>query len=216
MQDIQQEVVSLPRSYQTELMGQAKLENLVICLPTGSGKTYIAVMLIKEMAHDTRRSIDDGGKRTIFLVKTVALVQQQSEYIRIHTDLTVGKYYGELKVDLWDNERWINEFEQHQVLVFTAKVFLDLVDHNYFPLYKVNLLIFDECHHSTGENCYASLMRRHYDTCHDQPRILGLTASISAKKLKLSQLETTAKQIEDTYRARLASGSDREESARCG
>ncbi|CAF1126055.1 unnamed protein product [Adineta steineri] len=216
MQDIQQEVVSLPRSYQTELMEQAKLENLVICLPTGSGKTYIAVMLIKEMAHETRRSIDDGGKRTIFLVKTVALVQQQSEYIRIHTDLKVGKYYGELKVDLWDKERWINEFEQHQVLVFTAKVFLDLVDHNYFPLYKVNLLIFDECHHSTGENCYASLMRRHYDTCHDQPRILGLTASISAKKLKLSQLETTAKQIEETYRARLASGSDREESARCG
>lgn len=51
-------------------MEEAKNENLVICLPTGSGKTYIAVMLIKEMAHATRASIHDGGKRTVFLVKT--------------------------------------------------------------------------------------------------------------------------------------------------
>ena len=51
-------------------MEEAKGENLVVCLPTGSGKTYIAVMLIKEMAQATRASIHDGGKRTVFLVRT--------------------------------------------------------------------------------------------------------------------------------------------------
>ncbi|CAF4297310.1 unnamed protein product [Rotaria sp. Silwood2] len=197
---IGQDVVTIPRSYQTELMEQAKEENLVICLPTGSGKTYIGVMLIKEMAHAIRASIKDGGKRTVFLVKTVALVQQQSDNIHIHTDLSVGQYYGELGVDLWQKQRWIDEFEHHQVLVLTAQVFLNLVDHNYFPLYKVNLLIFDECHHSTGENCYATLMSRHYRSCHDPPRILGLTASISAKKITPSQLNQAAKDIENTYR----------------
>ncbi|CAF3586308.1 unnamed protein product [Rotaria sp. Silwood1] len=191
-----QDVVTIPRSYQTELVEQAKEENLVICLPTGSGKTYIAVMLIKEMANVIRTSIEDGGKRTVFLVKTVALVQQQSDYIRIHTDLSVGKYYGELGVDLWEKQRWIDEFEHHQVLVFTAQVFLNLVDHNYF----LNLLIFDECHHSEGENCYAALMKRHYDSCHDPPRILGLTASISAKKIMPFQLNQAAKDIENIYR----------------
>ncbi|CAF2009078.1 unnamed protein product, partial [Rotaria magnacalcarata] len=210
------DVVTIPRSYQTELMEQAKHENLVICLPTGSGKTYIAVMLIKEMAHAIRASIRDGGKRTVFLVKTVALVQQQSDYIRFHTDLSVGKYYGELGVDLWQKERWVDEFEQHQVLVFSAQVFLNLVDHNYFPLYKVNLLIFDECQHSTGESCYAGLMNRHYNACHDPPRILGLTASISGRKITPGQLNKVAKQIENIYKARVASGSNREESNRHG
>ncbi|CAF2101469.1 unnamed protein product, partial [Rotaria magnacalcarata] len=210
------DVVTIPRSYQTELMEQAKHENLVICLSTGSGKTYIAVMLIKEMAHAIRASIRDGGKRTVFLVKTVALVQQQSDYIRFHTDLSVGKYYGELGVDLWQKERWVDEFEQHQVLVFSAQVFLNLVDHNYFTLYKVNLLIFDKCQHSTGESCYAGLMNRHYNACHDPPRILGLTASISGGKITPGQLNKVAKQIENIYKARVASGSNREESNRHG
>ena len=56
----------------------------------------------------------------------------------MHTDLKVGRYYGELGVDLWDKLKWINEFEQHQVLVFTAKVFLDLVDHSYFRMFTFN------------------------------------------------------------------------------
>ncbi|CAF1306326.1 unnamed protein product [Rotaria sordida] len=212
---IAQDSVIIPRSYQTELVEQAKNENLIVCLPTGSGKTYIAVMLIKELAQETRKSIHDGGKRTVFLVKTVVLVQQQSDYIRIHTDLTVGTYYGDLGVDSWSKEKWINEFENHQVLVFTAQVFLNLIEHNYFPLYNVNLLIFDECQHSTGESCYPALMRR-YNECHDPPRILGLTASISAKKITPYQLSNAVQQIEQTYKARVASGTNREESNRHG
>lgn len=51
-------------------MEQAKLENLIVCLPTGSGKTFIAVMLIKELSPITDKKLDEGGKRTILLTKT--------------------------------------------------------------------------------------------------------------------------------------------------
>ena len=55
-------------------MEQAKRENLIVCLPTGSGKTYIAVMLIKEMASAIRGSLKKGAKRSVFLVKTGRLL----------------------------------------------------------------------------------------------------------------------------------------------
>jgi endoribonuclease Dicer len=51
-------------------MEQAKSENLIVCLPTGSGKTYIAIMLIKELSHAVRLSYRNGGKRTVVLVPT--------------------------------------------------------------------------------------------------------------------------------------------------
>ena len=39
-----------PRHYQYELMQKAKKENIIAFLETGSGKTFIAVLLIKELA----------------------------------------------------------------------------------------------------------------------------------------------------------------------
>jgi superfamily II DNA or RNA helicase len=39
-----------PRPYQEQLMTMARDQNTIIYLPTGSGKTFIAVMLIKEMS----------------------------------------------------------------------------------------------------------------------------------------------------------------------
>lgn len=38
-----------PRPYQVELMKIALEKNTIIFLPTGSGKTFIALMVLKEM-----------------------------------------------------------------------------------------------------------------------------------------------------------------------
>ena len=53
-----------------ELLDAAVKRNTIICLGTGSGKTFIAVLLIKELANDLRKSFIEGGKRTVFLVNT--------------------------------------------------------------------------------------------------------------------------------------------------
>lgn len=39
-----------PRPYQVELMKIAKNKNTVIFLPTGSGKTFIAILVLKELS----------------------------------------------------------------------------------------------------------------------------------------------------------------------
>lgn len=45
----------VPRAYQVDLFEIARKQNAIIYLPTGAGKTFIAVMLIKEFSADIRR-----------------------------------------------------------------------------------------------------------------------------------------------------------------
>lgn len=60
----------LARPYQVELLERAMARNTIVCLGTGTGKTFISVMLIKELAHEVRGTYKKGGKRTFFLVNT--------------------------------------------------------------------------------------------------------------------------------------------------
>ena len=40
---------------------------------SSTGRMFIAVMLMKEMAQDIRRPLKEGGKRTFFIVDTGSL-----------------------------------------------------------------------------------------------------------------------------------------------
>ena len=60
---------SVARPYQLELLEAALEENTIVNLGTGAGKTFIAVMLIKELSPAVLKSWnEEGSKRTIFLV----------------------------------------------------------------------------------------------------------------------------------------------------
>lgn len=59
------------RPYQLELLDAAIDENTIVNLGTGAGKTFIAVMLIKELCSSILLPFDDSeAKRTVFLVTT--------------------------------------------------------------------------------------------------------------------------------------------------
>ena len=69
--EVEPEVSNLDaRPYQVELLERARERNTIVCLGTGTGKTFISVMLIKEMAHQVRETFKNGGKRTFFVVDT--------------------------------------------------------------------------------------------------------------------------------------------------
>ena len=59
------------RPYQLELLDAAIEENTIVNLGTGAGKTFIAVMLIRELSSVILRPFgDEDAKRTVFLVTT--------------------------------------------------------------------------------------------------------------------------------------------------
>lgn len=59
------------RPYQLELLDAALEENTIVNLGTGAGKTFIAVMLIRELSPPILLEFgEEGAKRSVFLVTT--------------------------------------------------------------------------------------------------------------------------------------------------
>lgn len=74
------------RPYQQELLEAALEENTIVNLGTGAGKTYIAVMLIKELSP----SIILHGKRSVFLVTTGMMTLHD----RLETERVAPRFRG--------------------------------------------------------------------------------------------------------------------------
>lgn len=64
-------IITNPRDYQTELFQKARTQNLIAVLDTGSGKTHIATLLIRDFLEAELESRLKGGphRTTFFLVR---------------------------------------------------------------------------------------------------------------------------------------------------
>ncbi|KAJ3671775.1 hypothetical protein LUZ60_007854 [Juncus effusus] len=189
---------TVARSYQLEALEMAREQNTIVYLETGSGKTLIAVMLLRCYAHLLRKPRPSVG---VFLVPTVVLVTQQADVVERHTDLKVARFWGEMGVDSWDAATWSEKMRQSEVFVMTPQILLDCLSKTFIKLEHIKLLIFDECHNARGRSPYASIMTHFYhrqlklNPCAELPRIFGMTASPIVSKgcnysKQITELET--------------------------
>ncbi|XP_028966508.1 endoribonuclease Dicer [Galendromus occidentalis] len=204
------------RSYQIELFKSAKERNTIVCLGTGTGKTYISVLLLKHLEHEVSGCWVDGepatpgsgGKRSIFLAPTVPLVEQQGAVLGRHLSVKVGIYVGAMQVDLWSRERWVNELKAHGVLVMTPAILYNAACHGFIPLNKISLIVMDECHRATGDDNYVSIMKLYKDLQpQDRPRVLGLTGSVINSALRGVQVTRRIRELEATLFSTASSAS---------
>lgn len=168
----------------------ARRRNIVAFLDTGSGKTFISVLLIKDIAakERAREKYQKGTRRVIFfLVPKKVLVGQQAQVIRIHSDLRVSKpsciitavrrtYFcgftafvtlqvaeycsdGGNYEENWDNYKWATELANHEVLVMTPQILLNMLIHRFITMKGIALICFDECHHARKKHPYNSIMQ---------------------------------------------------------
>ncbi|XP_041132494.1 endoribonuclease Dicer-like [Polyodon spathula] len=196
-----------PRKYQVELLEAALEHNTIVCLNTGSGKTFIAVLLTKELSHQIRGDFGKHGKRTVFLVNTASNVIQQAATVETHSDLLVGKYTSVEMTHTWTKEEWNHEITEKQVLVMTCHIFLHVLKKGYLHLSKINLLVFDECHLAITDHPYREIMKMCED-CSSCPRILGLTASILNGKCDPSELEEKILNLERILKSSAETATD--------
>ncbi|GCC37155.1 endoribonuclease Dicer isoform X1 [Chiloscyllium punctatum] len=196
-----------PRKYQVELLEAALEHNTIVCLNTGSGKTFIAVLLTKELSHQIRGQFNKNGSRTVLLVSSAPSVAQLAAAVKTHSDLKVGEYSSMENIESWASKEWNKSFVGQQVLVMTCHIFLHILKRGYLFLSKINLLVFDECHLAIREHPYQEIMKM----CEENPscpRILGLTASILNGKCDPSELEEKILKLEKILRSSAETATD--------
>ncbi len=136
-----------PREYQVEALKWALTrDGAVLGLPTGSGKTLIAVMWVRELL--SKRKV----RKVLILEPTRVLVEQVSKYFRDVANLEVIPIYGVIpkkhRVTLW---------RKAVIAVATPETALndvsEVTDSGY------DAIVIDECHHTTGKDAYAEFIR---------------------------------------------------------
>lgn len=144
-----------------------------------------------------------GAKRTAFLCNSVALAQQQFDVLKKSTNLKVKMYVGSSGVDFWKRSDWDKEFRETQVLVCTTQVLLDCIRQQHASLRDFNLLVFDECHHATGNHAMHQLMQQFQNENQSLlPRVIGLTG-VLIKSSKESQILDDLNKLEAVFRGKI-------------
>ncbi|KAJ5337920.1 hypothetical protein N7452_004648 [Penicillium brevicompactum] len=187
-----------PREYQVQLFEKAKAQNTIAVLDTGSGKTLVAVLLLKHIMEQELRDRAEGAKPRVsfFLVDSVTLVFQQSSVLRSNLNQKVAYFYGALGPDLWDKTTWKQHLENNMVFVCTADILNHALLNGHVKIDQINLLIFDEAHHTKKEHVYAREYYLNVDPTR-RPRIFGMTASPVDAKCDIAEAATQLETLMD-------------------
>ncbi len=160
------------RDYQINLANDAKNENSLVVLPTGLGKTTIALQI---MAHIL--SQNKGG--VLFLAPTRVLVNQHFDFLKENLLLDdIGIVTGE---DLINKRKksWVNS-----VVCATPEITRNDLQRNMVDIEQFSLVIFDEAHRAVGDYAYTSIA----SYFKENTLILGMTATLPSEKAKATEI----------------------------
>ncbi|XP_071959225.1 ATP-dependent RNA helicase DHX58-like [Antedon mediterranea] len=161
------------RDYQKELARPAlEGNNTIICAPTGCGKTITAAEICKHH-HDNHH--DPKKFKALFIVNIRHLTSQQRKAFETHFDM---RDLGALK----EMETLEAVLQIKKVVMITAQILVNALERKDVELSFFDMLIFDECHHTTLNHPYNTIMRNYLlkkkEGLSRLPFILGLSASL--------------------------------------
>jgi len=161
------------RDYQINLANQAKDENCLIILPTGLGKTVVALHVIVDY-------LSKGNGGVLFLAPTKVLVNQHYEFLKNTLTIDdIGMITGE---DLLTKRKklWINS-----VICATPEITRNDITRKIVDTTQFNLIIFDEAHRAVGDYAYVEIARQ---LSKSNVRLLGMTATLPSEKEKAKEI----------------------------
>lgn len=163
------------RDYQVNLANQAIQENCIVVLPTGLGKTAIALQVIAEY-------LSKGTGGILFVAPTRVLVNQHYEFLKNNLTiddvaLITGEDAVQKRTKLWNNS----------VICATPEITKNDLDRKIVSPDQFSLVIFDEVHRTVGDYAYSGIAERFENS---SARLIGMTATLPSEKVKATEILT--------------------------
>jgi Fanconi anemia group M protein len=186
-----------PREYQEQITETCLEKNCLVVLPTGLGKTLIALMVaIKRLELFPTSKI-------LMLAPTRPLAEQHLEYFKknlpeLYADIQLftGTLKAEKRKDIWKTA---------DIIFSTPQCIANDLKKKLYDLKEVSLLIEDEAHRCVKNYDYNYVARRYLEQAKNV-RLIGLTASPGSdprkikdicKNLSIEEVELRTRESED-------------------
>lgn len=164
------------RLYQQTILNSAINQNTLVVLPTGLGKTHIAIAL------SSARLKDDSKILVLAPTKPLALqhLQTFSEFFEPSGELALltGEVNPADRKKLWNNAK---------IIFSTPQTIRNDLIYGQISLKDVALIIFDEAHRAAGDYAYVFIAENYVRTVPNS-RLLGLTASPGSEEYKIDEI----------------------------
>lgn len=172
------------RRYQLAIALRALDANTMVVLPTGLGKTAVALLVAAS------RLYSHPGK-VLVLAPTKPLVEQHLRFFRQFLLFREGSEPEESDFAMFTGETSPDEraraWEACRICFATPQVIKNDCLAGRYTLADVVLLVVDECHRAVGNYAYVFLAR-HYCTTAREPLLLAMTASPGGDRLKVQDV----------------------------
>ena len=182
------------RAYQLAIAMRALDGNTLVVIPTGLGKTAIALLTTASRLYNKKGKV-------LMLAPTKPLVEQHLRYFKDHLILGQDKP-GQEKIKNENGmqyesfvmftgeaqpEKRTQAWNQATICFATPQVIKNDVIAGRYSLSDVILLIFDEGHRAVGNYSYVFLASRYMETAKN-PLILAMTASPGGNREKITDI----------------------------
>lgn len=156
------------RDYQFNIVARGLYHNLLVALPTGLGKTFIAATIMLNWFRWTKSA------QIVFMAPTKPLVSQQVEACfgiagipRSQTTMLTGNIAVALRAPEWETKR---------VFFMTPQTLINDLKTGIADPKRIVLLVIDEAHRATGGYAYVEVVKfiRRFN---ESFRVLALTAT---------------------------------------
>ncbi len=164
------------RLYQLSLAGEALKRSTLVVLPTGLGKTVVALLVMVSRL--------PRGK-VLILSPTKPLVEQHTSFFK--STLTILPETIVLFTGSTPPQKRSSMWESAQVVVSTPQVIENDLLGKKITLEDVSCIIFDEAHRATGDYSYVYIAEK-YSQQNKEPLVLGITASPGSRQDKIQEV----------------------------